>query len=457
MLKLEGKRVHFMGIGGIGMSSIAQIAAERGAVVDGCDLKKGGCVQALIRKGYQCLIGHSEDHISGADIVVHSSAVPEDCPELVRARELGLPVLPRSHMLAHLMQDHRSISVVGSHGKTTTTWLISYILMENGLDPTVMLGGNVSSMNGNFRRGSSEWFVSEIDESDGLPEGITSFCTVLTNIDDEHTRWYGSIDNIKKAFGRFLSDMPPDGTVVVCADDKNASEMVSSIRCKVMTYGLSAGTDVYGINIDFDEDGAVFDIILQGRCVKGFRTNLPGRHNIQNALASIAVASLAGIAIEEIKHALAGCPRVERRMNVRKAGTTTVIDDYGHHPTEVRATLEAISSSFQGRILCVFQPHRYTRTEDLMDRFVTCFEGADKLYLLPIYPANESPIPGITSQALADSIGSAVDVQVINVKETPGIIAGEAGEFSVIVFLGAGDIVEAADETVERLERAGGA
>lgn len=458
-MRLEGKRVHFVGIGGIGMSAIAQIAAEQGAAVDGCDLKSGGCVQTLIDRGYRCLTGHSEEHVADADVVVYSSAVPQDCAELIRARELGLMVLSRSHMLSHLMRDHKSISVVGSHGKTTTTWIISHMFIQSGLDPTVMLGGNVSSMDGNFRRGSGTWFVSEIDESDGLPEGISSFCTVLTNIDNEHTRSYGSVENTKKAFRRFLRDTLTSGTIVVCADDKSSSEASASVRPDVMTYGLSDGATVRADNVTFDEDGSVFDVVLEGRTIHGFTTNLPGVHNVRNTLASICVGLVAGVPIEKIKESLATCPRVERRFHVRKAAEVTVIDDYGHHPTEIKATLETIKASYDGRLLCIFQPHRYTRTQDLMAEFGTCFSDADMVYVMPIYPANESPIPGVTSQEVADSIarGSSVEVRTLGTKEILESVTEESGSFSVFVFMGAGNIVEAADEAVERLKQYRGA
>ncbi len=466
MLDIKGKRVHFVGVGGIGMSAIAQIAGEKGAAVDGCDLSSNGCVRTLVRRGYRCFEGHDAAHVDGADIVVYSAAVPQECDELVRARELGLHVLSRSHMLAHLMQDHKSISILGSHGKTTTTWLTSHMLIENGLDPTVMLGGTVSLMNGNFRWGGSEWFVSEVDESDGVPEGISSFCSVLTNIDREHMESYGTMERIKDAFRRFLENTAPDGGVIVCADDANAVETASSVGARVLRYALDAEADLIGVNVGFDREGASFDVELEGKRVEGFTTKLPGRHNVLNALAAIQTGLALDLPIDGIRGALATCPRVDRRLHARAAGGITVVDDYGHHPTEIQATLRTIKEAMPGRLLCVFQPHRYTRTRDLMDEYGSCFGDADLLYILPVYPANESPIPGATSEGVAESVSrsSFVEVRVVGRGDVLDAVAEggqktlfsgssskDAERFSVVVFLGAGDIVELADELVERI------
>jgi UDP-N-acetylmuramate--alanine ligase len=454
MLKIAGQKIHLVGIGGIGMSAIAQLAAEGGAVVDGCDLGRNNSVPALKERGFDCKLGHSPDHAAGKDIVVYSAAVPNDSPELVRARELGITVVSRSHMLAHLMQDQKSISVMGSHGKTTTTWLVSHMLIENGFNPTVMLGGNVSPMNGNFRRGAGEWFVSEVDESDGLPKDIGSFCSVVTNIDKEHLRAYdGSMDGIRNRFRTFLEATAPEGVVVVCAEDANAVDAASSVPSALMTYGLTPQCDVFGTEMRFDSRGAFFRAVYRGMDLGCFSTRLPGRHNVLNALGAISVGLFLNAPVDGIREALVTCPRVDRRLHVRHTGGLTVIDDYGHHPTEIRATLETIRAIQEGKILCVFQPHRFTRTQDLMSEFEVCFDAVDKLYVMPIYPANEAPIPGVTSEALVASIASRspVDANSAGRDEILDLVLNQGDEFSTVVFLGAGDIVELADETVERL------
>ncbi len=448
MLSVEGKRVHFIGIGGVGMSSLAQIAAARGALVDGCDISADGCIALLRRRGIKCVKGHSPDHLDGVDIVVYSAAVPRDCAELVHARRRDIPVFPRSHMLAHLMEEHRSICVVGSHGKTTTTSLVAWLLINAGMDPTVMLGGAASFMNGNFREGRSEWFVSEVDESDGLP-AVTPYLTVLTNIDREHMDNYGTMENLKKSFHDFLHRT--GRAVVVCADDECAMEVAAGVSVEKVTYGLSAGADVRAEDVRFSLEGSEFTVSGSfGRMRVCAR--LAGMHNVRNMLGAVSVGMVLGIPLESVAESVGSCEPVKRRLNVRRVGSVIVIDDYAHHPSEIRAVLSTVREAAEGRLVCFFQPHRYTRTADLMDEFAASFSHVDELYVLPIYAASERPIQGVDSSVLVQRMaGSVGKVHALERSEAAAEALQRAADADVLVFLGAGDIVEVANEVARKL------
>jgi UDP-N-acetylmuramate--alanine ligase len=398
------RRVHFVGIGGIGMSGIAEVLLNLGFTVSGSDLKASPVTDRLVRLGARFNEGHAAGHAQGAQVVVVSSAVRPDNPEVLEAASLEIPVIPRAEMLAELMRMKFSVAVAGAHGKTTTTSMIALMLSEAGLDPTAVIGGRLDAFGSSARLGKGELMVVEADESDRSFLQLLPSIAVVTNIDREHLEHYRDIDEILSAFAAFMNRVPFYGAVIACTDPpwRDYLEAVRpQLRRRLVTYGIETGADVTASSVEISPAGSAFDIAARGRALTRLKLGVPGRHNIQNALAAAAVGLELDLSAGQIERGLARFRGADRRFQVKaQIDGITMVDDYGHHPAEIRATLAAARDWGAKRIWAIFQPHRYTRTKFLMDDFARCFDGVERVYVMDIYPASEAAIPGITSQNL---------------------------------------------------------
>ncbi|MET0917676.1 MAG: UDP-N-acetylmuramate--L-alanine ligase [Burkholderiales bacterium] len=450
-MKHKVKRVHFVGIGGAGMSGIAEVLATQGYKVSGSDLAASAVTARLARLGVGVAIGHAAANVAGADAVVVSTAVAPDNPEIVAARERGIPVVPRALMLAELMRLKQGIAVAGTHGKTTTTSLIASVLAEGGLDPTFVIGGRLLSADANARLGTGDFLVAEADESDASFLYLTPAMAVITNIDADHMEAYGhDIERLKRAFVDFAQRLPFYGVAVLCIDDANVREILPAITKPIVTYGLAADARIRATDIANHGGRMQFVARAEGTPDLAVELNLPGVHNVQNALAAIAIGREAGVAAPAIAKALAEFRGVGRRFQqhgevvAEGGGTYTLIDDYGHHPTEMAATIAAVRGSFPGRrLVLAFQPHRYTRTRDLFEDFVRVLSTADALLLMEVYPAGEPPIVAADGRALARAVrvaGKVEPVFVESVAELPSAIRALVRDGDVVVTMGAGSI-----------------
>lgn len=457
----QGHRIHFVGIGGIGMSGIAEVLLNLGYEVSGSDLARGETTARLESLGARVGYGHDPEHIDAAvDAVVISSAVKYSNPEVARARDLHIPVIPRAEMLGELMRMKRGIAVAGTHGKTTTTSLLAQVMGDAGLDPTIVIGGKVHSLGSNARRGEGEYLVAEADESDGTFLLLTPTIAVVTNIDPEHLEHWGSVEKAEAAFLEFVNRVPFYGTAVLGVDNARVASLVPKMRKRFVTYGLSSDAEVRARDLEIHGFETRFVATRGDQDLGEVRVSLPGRHIAQNALATIAVGLEVGVPFGEIASGLAAFGGIHRRFEVRgRVAGVTVIDDYGHHPAEVRATLRAAREGLPGRRVVVFQPHRFTRTRDLFEDFLDAFDDADQLFLLDIHPAGEDPIEGISAAGLAEAIrrrGHA-DVRHVADRGTLGeAIAEVAVEGDVVLLLGAGDIIREGDNVLEAIRKAAG-
>ena len=399
------KRIHFVGIGGIGMSGIAEVLLNLGYEISGSDLSATDITERLDDRGAAIHRGHDAAHIGNADVVVTSTAVRPDNPEVVAAHERGIPVIPRAEMLAELLKMKFSIAVSGSHGKTTTTSMVATLLAHGGLDPTMVIGGKLASIGSNARLGDGEVIVAEADESDGSFLKLSPCLAVITNIDREHLDYYKDVEEIKEAFLQFANIVPFYGSTILCLDDPHVREILPRIKRRVITYGLTPAADYRAEEISYSGSATRFSLRHRDVLLGSVKLNVPGLFNVMNALAATAVAREMEMAFPAIREGLLGFTGVQRRLEVRgEAKAITVVDDYGHHPTEIRATLAAARQVWPGRIIVVFQPHRYTRTQALFEEFLTAFADADCLLVTDIYPASEEPIPGVTAGALCEAI-----------------------------------------------------
>ena len=444
--------IHFVGIGGIGMSGIAEVMHQLGYQVQGSDVAESYVVEKLRKEGIPVAIGHSPDNLGDAAVVVCSSAIKDGNPEIEAAAERRLPRVRRAEMLAELMRMQKTVAVAGTHGKTTTTSMIAALLDSGNIDPTVINGGIINRYGSNARLGKSEWWVIEADESDGSFLRLDGTIAVVTNIDPEHLEHYGNFDNVKDAFVEVIETVPFYGLAVLCVDHPEVQNILSRIRDRrVVTYGFSALADVRADNVTPVSGGTRFDVLVlerdgERRTIESVFVPIPGRHNVQNALAAIAVALELGISDDTI---IAGFERfdgVKRRFTrVGDAGGAVVIDDYAHHPTEIRAVLGAARESAQGRVIAVMQPHRYSRLEGLMEDFANAFNDADVVFVTPVYPAGEEPIDGVDSAALVEGIrarGHRMARTVANQKELARELRDLAAEGDMIICMGAGDITK---------------
>jgi UDP-N-acetylmuramate--alanine ligase len=449
--------VHFVGIGGIGMSGIAEILLNLGYPVSGSDLKLTPVTERLARLGARIYEGHAAEHLGNARAVVVSSAVRPDNPEVLEARRRQIPVIPRGEMLAELMRLKYGIAVAGSHGKTTTTSMTATVLSYAGLDPTVVVGGRVSAMGGaNARVGKSDFFVVESDESDRSFLKLSPILAVVTNIDHEHVDCYPTIEEARAAFTEFVNKVPFYGAAVLCLDDENVQKIMPFVERRTVTYGTSPQAELVVSDSECGPNGSCFRLRRRDRDLGLFRLTVPGPHNVLNAAAAAGVALELEIAPEKIREALLEFSGVERRFQVRgAAGGVTVIDDYGHHPTEIRATLAAARLGPYRRIHVLFQPHRYTRTVHLMDEFARSFHQADTVVVLDIYAASEPPIEGVTAQTLVErirSFGHRAADYAPSLEAGAAMVASAAEPGDAILTLGAGNVWQAADFILEHLQ-----
>ena len=454
--------VHFVGIGGSGMSGIAEVMLSLGYRVQGSDLKANAAVERLRSLGAKIFIGHDSENIRNADAVVVSSAVDESNPEVAAAREALMPVVQRAEMLAELMRFRYSIAVAGTHGKTTTTSLVASVLAEGGLDPTFVIGGRLKSADANARLGQGEYLVAEADESDASFVHLKPMLAIVTNIDADHMSTYdGDIDRLRASFVEFLHNLPFYGLAILCMDDPGVRAILPHVGRSVVTYGIESDADIHAENINFDAGRTTFDVIRKGQEEPlHVRLGLPGMHNVRNALAAIAVAGELQLGDQAIVDALAKFEGIERRFQnhgeIRtKAGKVMFVDDYGHHPTELAATIAAARAGWpQKRIVLAFQPHRYTRTRDLLDDFATVLTEADVLVLLEVYAAGEDPIAGADGRAIARAVRSRGGVEPVFV-ETPDqllpVLEGLLQDGDLLLTMGAGDIGAAAARLPEQL------
>jgi len=452
-VKHKVKHIHFVGIGGAGMSGIAEVLANLGFIVSGSDLSESSTTRRLAGLGVRTFVGHTAENISGADAVVVSTAVQPDNPEVLAARGRHLPVVPRAQMLAELMRLKQGIAVAGTHGKTTTTSLVASILGQGGMDPTFVIGGRLNAAGANARLGSGDFLVAEADESDASFLFLSPVISVVTNIDADHMETYGhDFNRLKQAFVDFLQRLPFYGVAVLCADDANVRAVMPQVTKQIVSYGLSASANVYAENVVADAGRMCFDCVRVNGTVSRLpiTLNLPGRHNVLNALAAIAVASEVGVSDEAIAAALRDFRGVGRRFQrygelaLPAGGRCTLVDDYGHHPAEMKATLAAARGAFPGRrLLLAFQPHRYTRTRDCFEDFVQVLSAVDALILTEVYPAGEQPIVAADGRALARAlrvVGKVEPVFVDQIGDLPQAILDTARAGDVVMTMGAGSI-----------------
>ena len=456
----KNKQIHFVGIGGIGMSGIAELLLYLGCKVSGSDLRSTDITRRLENFGAVVYQGHQADRVAGADVVVISSAVAKDNPEVLAAREQQIPVIQRAEMLAELMRLKRyGIAVAGSHGKTSTSSLIASVLHEAGLEPTVAVGGKVDCFGGsNALLGDGEFMVAEADESDGSFLKLSPVIEVVTNIDLEHVDYYRNINHIKETFLEFINRIPFYGAAVLCLDDVNVANLLPKIERRKITYGLTEQADLHAAKIERQSFGSEFSIYYHGRELGRVRRNTPGRHVILNSLAAIAVALELEIEFPVIAHALEKFQGVQRRLQIKgEQQGILVVDDYGHHPTEIRATLDAVREGWPDRrLIVVFQPHRYTRTKGLFNDFATAFYRTDVLILTDIYAASEQPIEGVSSAALLEAVrqhGHRNAHHHANLETLPADLLDFTEEGDLVLTLGAGNVVQVGEQLLQLLKQ----
>lgn len=446
LIKDKDKKVHFVGIGGISMSALAEILLENGFSVSGSDMKNSPIVDKLINSGAEFYLGHNESNIKEADLVVYTAAISSDNPELIRAKELNIPIMDRAEFLGQLMKGHKyNVAVSGTHGKTTTTSMVSHIIMEAKLDPTILVGGELDLINGNVRTGNSEYFITEACEYKGSFLKFFPYIGIILNIDADHLDYYKDINHIKSTFQQFANIIPKDGYIIGFADDFRVADILNKSECNKMSYGFEKG-NLKAENISFNNKGcATFDVIKDGKNILKITLNVPGKHNILNALASIATALILNIPKDSIIKGLANYKGTHKRFELKgvKNGVT-VIDDYAHHPTEIRATLNTAKNYPHNKIICVFQPHTYSRTITLFDDFVNSFYDADEVVLADIYAAREKDTGIVSSEMLAEKIKEK-GVLCRNFHHFNDIVAyleNILQEGDLLLTVGAGDVVK---------------
>ena len=455
---LKKYHIHFVGIGGIGMSGIAELLLNLGYKVSGSDLKASDITDNLKKLGGTIFVGHRADQISGADVVVTSSAVKDDNAEVLAAEQQSIPVIPRAEMLAELMRLKYSVAIAGAHGKTTTTSIVASVLAEGGLDPTVVIGGKLKSIGTNAVLGQGDFIVAEADESDGSFLKFSPAIAVVTNIDREHLDFYKDLDDIKSVFLEFIDRLPFYGLAVLCLDNESIQDLIPEIKKRYTTYGMSSQADFQIRDVNFEERQSRFSVYRQGTKLGDIELNLPGVHNIYNATASIAVGIELDVPFEAIKSALETLEGVQRRLEIKgEVNGITVVDDYGHHPTEIKTTLDAIEKCWpENRKVVVFQPHRYSRTRALFDDFTRSFYQSDTLLVLPIYGAGEKRIEGLSGHDLCEGIKAHGHKEVFCAADMQSAIAHlkkilKPGD--LLLTLGAGDVWKLGEQLLKTLKQ----
>jgi len=453
----KAKHVHLVGIGGIGMSGIAELLINLGYKVSGSDLKDSGVTRKLTAQGGHIFRGHKKEQVEGADVVVFSSAIGSDNPEILEARERFIPVIPRAEMLAELMRLKYGVAIAGVHGKTTTTSMVASILTFGRLDPTVVIGGRLDIWGGsNAKLGQGRILVAEADESDGSFLALSPTIAVVTNLDREHMEYYGDMESMRQAFINFINKIPFYGTAILCLDNEEIQGIIPRLKKRYLTYGMTSQADLKGRDVKKKGKGVSFEVLYHNRSLGRIMAGMPGEHNVLNSLAATAVALELDLDMEVIRKGLKSLGGLARRFQVKgESGDVLVIDDYGHHPTEIVATLKTAKECWpERRLIVAFQPHRYTRTKDLFDRFVKGFNEADVLLVAPLFSAGEDAIEGIDSSWLAQGIKEHGHKEVIVCPDRKGILTMlmsvvEPGD--VVMTLGAGDIHKVGDQLLEEL------
>jgi UDP-N-acetylmuramate--alanine ligase len=453
------KHIHMIGIGGTGMNGIAEVLLNLGYKVTGSDILANDATRRLVKLKAGISIGHKAQNIKGADVVVISSAIKEDNIEVREARQRKIPVIPRAEMLAELMRMKYGIAVAGSHGKTTTTSMIATILDRAGLDPTIVVGGRLNTIGANAKLGGGDFFVAEADESDRSFLYLSPFIAVLTNIDEEHLDQYHNVDEIKKTFVHFANKVPFYCPIILCLDDSNLQSIIPQLERRLITYGFSAQSDIFARGMQFDKFSSVSILHYKGRELGRLKLNVPGKHSILNAMASTAVGLDLDIAPSLIFEALKSYAGMGRRFELKKEiRDMMIIEDYAHHPTEIKATLDAAKRGWQRRVVAVLQPHRYTRLAYLMNDFATSFNQADVLVITEIYPAGEEPIPNVSGKVLYEDVRKFGHKNVFfepDMKKIPILLKKICRPGDIVMFLGAGNIYKVIPELFKKLEAKG--
>jgi len=449
------RQIHFVGIGGIGMSGIAEVLLNLGYAITGSDVSLSDITQRLTSLGAVIFSGHQASHLRDADVVVTSTAVKDDNPEVLEAHRRNIPVIPRAEMLAELLKMKFSVAVSGSHGKTTTTSMVSTVLAYGGLDPTMVIGGKLASIGSNAKIGDGEIIVAEADESDGSFLKLNPCLAVITNIDREHLDYYRDIEEIKAAFLKFANIVPFYGSTILCLDNEHVREILPQIKRKVITYGLTSPADYRATEMLLAGPLSKFSVSCRGECLGEVTLKVPGRFNVANALATIAVACELDMPFDAIRKGLEAFVGVHRRLEIKGVvNGVTVVDDYGHHPTEIRETLAAARQVWKDRIIVVFQPHRYTRTQKLFNEFLTAFPDADYLIVTDIYAASEKPIEGVSAAGLCEGIRAHSHQNVIYLSgfdEMTDHLLAMAKPSDVIITQGAGSVWKVGEEFLKRI------
>jgi len=456
MILGKAKKIHFVGIGGIGMSGIAEVLLNLGFEISGSDIQRSPITEKLERLGAKIHYTHKTRNVSGADIVVVSSAIKSNNPEVLAARKAEIPVIPRSDMLGELMRIRTSIAVAGAHGKTTTTSMMAVVLEEAGFDPTAIVGGQVRSLKANAKLGTGDFLVAEVDESDGNFVNLSPTFSIITNIDLEHVDFYGSLENILEAFVTFARRVPFHGEVVCCIDNAHVRAIIPRIDRKVVTCGLDKTAEVRARILKRSGKGTEFEVVDNSKKAGKLFVPLPGDHNVLNALAVYTLSRDIGIRFSIVRKALKGFQGVSRRFEKKgEACGVLFLDDYGHHPTEIQATLRAARENFKGRLVVIFQPHRYTRTRDLHEQFGECFSDADELFITGIYSAGERPIEGVSAELIYRAVlkSGFKDVHYIpDTDELKDAVIETLAKGDTVVTLGAGDIYRVGEDILQSLK-----
>ena len=453
------RRIHFVGIGGVGMSGIAEVLHNLGYLVSGSDSRESETTRRLASLGVRVVIGHQAENLGEADVVVRSSAVGQENAEVAAARQRLVPVIQRAEMLAELMRMKYGVAVAGTHGKTTTTSMVATVLARGGLDPTMVIGGRLNALGSNAKLGRGDFLVAEADESDGSFLKLSPTIAVVTTVDAEHLDYYRDLAHIQDTFVEFINKVPFYGMAVLCLDQENIQALLPRVEKRYVTYGLRSQADVLARDVEFAGMTSACRVFWKGELLGRLALNVPGLHNVYNALAAVVVGMDLDLRFEVIRDALAEFTGVDRRFQVRgEAGGVTVVDDYAHHPVEIKATLNAAKDGFGRRVIAVFQPHRYSRTQALLGEFSTAFYQADRLFVTEIYPAGEAPIPGVSGRQIADGVaghGHRHVTYVADKSELAKAVLDQAAPGDMVLTLGAGDIWRVGEEILDRL-RAGG-
>ncbi len=450
------KKLHFVGIGGIGMSGIAEVLVNMGYEISGSDINDSESTRRLKNLRINISLGHDSVNIADTDVVVISSAINKDNPELVEAGERNIPVIARAEMLAELMRLKYGVAIIGSHGKTTTTSIVSIVLRSGNLDPTIVVGGRVRSLGTNAHLGKGDFMVVEADESDGSFQMLSPVISVLTNIDDEHLDYYHTMDNLIAAFSSFIDKIPFYGLAVLCIDCPRVKEIAANFKKRVLTYGFSDEADLYLENFVADRFKTRFDVVYKSKKLGPVELGILGKHNALNALAAIGVGFELGISFENIKNALNEFNGIERRLQLKgEVNNILIIDDYGHHPVEIETTLKSIEEAFQKKPVVIFQPHRYSRTHMLFNDFVNVLSDIKTLYVLDIYPAGEKPIEGINSEHLVEEINKSGNNNAYYIRNTEELfehIKNNINSGDIILTSGAGNVWKHGEELLRELQ-----